>query len=84
MDRASATKRVDSSSIPGRVKPKTIGLVFTASLFDVQQLKGQYEVSAVCCRQEGRWRLARRPKGPFAVSCPRQLGEQNVITIAIT
>ena len=25
--------------------------------------------------------LTRRPKGPFAVSWPRQLGEQNVITL---
>ena len=25
--------------------------------------------------------LTRRPKGPFAVSRPRQLGEQNVITV---
>ena len=28
--------------------------------------------------------LTRRPKGPFAVSWPRQLGEYNVITITIT
>ena len=32
-------------------------LVFTASLLDVQQLKGQYEASAVCGRQVGRWQL---------------------------
>ena len=57
MDRASATEAVDSGSIPGRVQPKTIKLGFTASLLDVQQLKGQCEASAVCGRQEGRWQL---------------------------
>ena len=29
VDRASATETVDSGSIPGRVKPKTIKLIFT-------------------------------------------------------
>ena len=51
VDRASATETADSCLIPGRVKPKNINLVFTASLLDVQQLKGQYEASAVCGRQ---------------------------------
>ena len=54
VERASATKAVDSGSIPNRVKPKTIKtLVFTASLFDVLQLNGQCEASAVCGRQVG-------------------------------
>ena len=57
VDRASTTDSVDSGSIPGRVKPKTLKLVFTASLLDVQQLKGQCEASAVCGRQVGRWQL---------------------------
>ena len=36
VDRACATEAVDSGSIPGRVRPKTIKkLVFTASLFYV-------------------------------------------------
>ena len=78
VDKASATEAVDTGSIPGRVKPKTIKLVFTAFLLDVQQSKGLCEASAVCGRQVGRWAggsLTRRPKGPFAVSWPRQLGE---------
>ena len=57
VDRASATEAVDSDSIPGRVKPKTIKLEFTAFLLDVQQPKGQCEASAVCGRQVGRWQL---------------------------
>ena len=57
MDRASATEAVDLGSIPGRVKPKTIKVVFTASLLDVQQLKEQCEASSVCGRQVGRWLL---------------------------
>ena len=57
VDRASATETVDLGSIPGRVKPKTIKLVFTASLLDVQQSKGQCKASTVCGRQVGRWQL---------------------------
>ena len=57
MDRASATEAVDTGSIPGRVKPKTIKIGITASLLDVQQLKGQCEASNVCGRQMGRWQL---------------------------
>ena len=34
--RASATGAADSNSIPSRVKPMTLKLVFTASLLDVQ------------------------------------------------
>ena len=49
--KVSATKTVDLSSISGRVKPKTIILVFTAFLLEVQQLKGQCEASIVCGRQ---------------------------------
>ena len=49
MDRASASETVDSGSIPPRVKPKTIKKsVFTATLLDVQQLKGQCEASTMC------------------------------------
>ena len=51
VNRASATETVDTGSIPGRVKPKTIKLVFTTSLLDVQQLKGECEASTVCGRQ---------------------------------
>ena len=49
--RASATETIDSGSIPGRVKPKTIKLVFTSSLLDVQQSKGQCEASTMCGRE---------------------------------
>ena len=49
VDRASATEAVDSGSIPGRIT-QTKKLVFTASLLDVQQLKGQCEAPAVCGR----------------------------------
>ena len=52
-----ATETEDSGSIPRRVKPKTIKLVFTASLLDVQQLKEQREASIVCGKQVGRWQL---------------------------
>ena len=45
VDRASASEKVDPGSISGRVKPKTIKFVFTASLLDAQQLKGQCEAS---------------------------------------
>ena len=55
--RASATEAVDTGSIPGRVKPKTVKLVFTAFLLDVQQSKGLCESSAVCGRQVSRWQL---------------------------
>ena len=48
---------VDSGSIPGRIKPKTLQIVFTASLLDVQQLKGQSAASAVRGKQVGRWQL---------------------------
>ena len=65
VDRASATEAVDTGSIPGRVKPKTIKLVFTASLLDVQQLKGQCEASIVCGRQMGRWQLDSKTERSF-------------------
>ena len=54
MHRASATEAVDTGSIPGWVKPKTIKIGIPASLLDVQQFKGQCEV---CGRQMGRWQL---------------------------
>ena len=47
VDRAFAPETVDSGSILGRVKPKTIKIVFTAFLFDVQLFKGQSEASTV-------------------------------------
>ena len=48
VDRASATETVDTGLIPGQVKPKPKKkLVFTASLLDVQPLKGQCEASTV-------------------------------------
>ena len=54
MDRASATEAVDSGSILDRVNQSLQELVFTTSLLDVQQLKGQGEASFECGRQVGR------------------------------
>ena len=49
VDRASATEAVDSGSIPGWVKPKTIKIaIHSFPAFDVQQLKEQCESSTVC------------------------------------
>ena len=49
MDGACATETINSGSIPNRVKPNTIKkLVFTASLFDVQQSIEQCEAPTVC------------------------------------
>ena len=41
--RASAARSVDLGSIPSRVKPMTLKLVFTASLLDVQHLRVSVE-----------------------------------------
>ena len=57
IQRASATETVDTGSIPGLVKPRLQKLLFTSSLLDVQQLKGQCEASSVCGRLVGRWQL---------------------------
>ena len=54
MDRVGAAETVHSSSIPGWVTPKKNYKIFTAFLLDVQQLKGQREISTVCGRQMGR------------------------------
>ena len=48
VDGESATETVNLGSIPGWVKPKTIKLIFTAFLPDVQQQQGQCEASPVC------------------------------------
>ena len=64
MDRASAAETVGSGSILGRVKLKTIKMVFTASLLDLQQL-----TSTACGRQVAAW-LAQ-----FAFSWPIQVGK---------
>ena len=64
VDRGAAAETADSGSIPVRIKAKTIKMVFAASLFDVQPLKGQY--GALPC-VVGRWAggsLTQRPKGP--------------------
>ena len=47
-----ATEVIDSGSIPGQVKPKTIK-IRTASLLDVQKLEGHCEASTVCGREVG-------------------------------
>ena len=59
MDRASATEAVDSGSIPGRVKPKTIKIRIHS--FSVCCLTFSNERDSVkpppCGRQVGRWQL---------------------------
>ena len=72
-DRASAAETETRVRFPIGTNQRLNKLVFTASLLDVQQLKGQCEASTVCCRQMSRWDS--RPKGPLAVSRPKQLGE---------
>ena len=47
MDRASAAETVDLGSIPGWVKPKTIKLISTVFLLDVQRIKKQCDVYRV-------------------------------------
>ena len=73
VDRASATEAIDSASILGRVKPKTI--IIGIHRFDVQQLKGQCEASAACVRQVGRYQFDSKTYSLFTISWPRQLGE---------
>ena len=71
MNRALVPETVGSDSIPGRVKPYFIKTVIDSSFFDVYR-NGQCEVSTVCDRQVGRWRLDLEDrKGPFAVFWPR-------------
>ena len=65
VDRASATEAVDTGSIPGRVKPKTIKIGIHSFPLDVQQLKGQCEASIVCGRQMGRWQLDSKTERSF-------------------
>ena len=76
VDRASATEAVDSGSIPGWVKPKTIKIGIHS--FPCLTFSNQRDcVKPPPCVVD-RWAggsLTRRPKGPFAVSWPRQLGE---------
>ena len=64
-------------SITGRIKPITV--IVTASLLDVQHKKSNREnVKSPPCVVDKSigGSLNRRPRGLFAVSRPRQLGEQ--------
>ena len=65
VDTASATEMIDVGSIPVVSNQRLEKLGFTASLLDVQQLKGQCEAFIMYGS------LTQRPKGPFAVSRPR-------------
>ena len=49
--KASASGSVDLGSIPSRVKPMTLKLVFTASLRDAQHLRDSVEKAGkfTCC-----------------------------------
>ena len=62
VDGASATEAVDSGSIRGRVKPKTIKIGIYSFPVDVQHSKRQCEASVVCGRQLGRCRGGRCAK----------------------
>ena len=55
VDRASATETVDLSSIPSRVKPKTLKIGIHSFLLDIQYWKGQCQASAVCGGQMAAW-----------------------------
>ena len=57
MVRASASGAVDLGLIPSRVKPMTLKLLLTASLLDVQALKGQ------CGEQAGKFACCAVGKG---------------------
>ena len=52
--------------------------MFTASLIDVQQLKGQREPPPCVVDRWADGSLTRRPKDPFVVSWSRQLGKQKL------
>ena len=76
VDRASATEAVDSGSIPGRVKPKNYKNWYSQLSCLTFSIKRDSVKPPPCVVD--RWAggsLTRRPKGPFAVSWPRQLGE---------
>ena len=64
MVRASASEAVDLNLIPSRVKPMTLKLVFTASLLDVQALKGQ------CEEQAGKFTCCAAPSGKVLSGIP--------------
>ena len=51
VDRAPATETVDSSSIPDRVKPKTIKICVHSFPAWRSAIKGQCEASTMCGRQ---------------------------------
>ena len=53
--RTSTTETVDSGSIPGRVKPKTMKIVFLVFLLNGQHQKWPCEASTVCGRQVAAW-----------------------------
>ena len=58
VDRASAAETINSGSICGRVKAKTIKIgIHSFPAWRSAIIKGQYEASAVCGRQVGRWQL---------------------------
>ena len=64
-DRASASEAVDLGSIRGRVKPKTI-IIGIHSFCEALPCVIDMWASS---------NLTRRPKGPFAVTWPSELGE---------
>ena len=70
----SATETVYSGSIPDWVSPKAIKIGIH-SFSTVQQLCGSVKPSPCVVEKWAGGSLTRRPKGPLAVSWPRQLVE---------
>ena len=68
MDRASTTKTIDLSLIPGRVKPKTIKI-------GIHSLMKKDSVKPPPCVVDRRQLDSKTEKVPFAVSWQRQLDE---------
>ena len=76
VDKASATETIDLGLIPGRVKLKTIK-IGTNSFPAWRSAIKRDNMKPLSC-VVGSWEdgsLTQRPKGPFAVSWLRQLGE---------
>ena len=75
MNRESATDTVDTDSILGQVKPKTINFGVHSFPIDAQQLKGQCEASTVCGTQVDKWQLHLKTNRFPRSLRPSQLGK---------
>ena len=84
VDRASTTEAIDFGSIPGRVIPKTKNWYSQLSCLTLSIKRDSAKPPPCVVDRLTGGSLTRRPKGPFAVSWPKQLGKLNVIAIKIT